>query len=721
MLKSLKSKIDTRFGFFLLLVFLFWAKTIFAYLTDISLGVTGIFQWFIMLINPIATTVLLLGIALYIKPKRLFYWLAMLLDLANTVLLYLNVIYFREFTDFMTVNTMLGYSKVNQGLSQSSLTLTNIHDVFYWIDLVIILILLIMKKIKMDPRPLPKKFGFQITSLGFLMLGFNIMLGDMDRPQLISRTFDRSYIVKYLGLDSFTVYDAIQSEQNNKMRSDANKSELTSVEDYVKHHYADPSAVTFGKAKGKNIIIIHLESFQQFLIDDKIEGQTVTPFLNSIYHSKDTYSFDNFFNQVGQGKTSDAENMLETGSFGTAQGSLFARLGSDQTFQAAPAILKQHGNYSSAVFHGNTASFWNRNNVYKNMGYQNFFFASYYDVSGDKSTTYGLKDKLLFKDSINYLQHLQQPFYAKYITVTNHIPYTLDKEDSSFKIPNTGDSTVDNYFRTANYLDQSVQEFFSFLKNSGLYNNSLILLYGDHYGISNSSNPALAKTFSQDPDHFKSFGKNPSENWTPYDDAQLQRVPLMIHIPGLKKGGIQHQYGGEIDVLPTLLHMVGVNTKSYLQFGSDLFSKQHSQVIAFRNQDFVTPDYASIGGTYYNAHTGEAIEHPDSKLRKQMAKDQNKVKEQLGMSDSLNDKNLLRFYKNPEFKPVKSNDYNYANDLQQLIKTEEKLGLKSTSMYSKNRDSSLVPLYKTDAPEANHKSTGENRLKVTNPDDSNGS
>lgn len=714
-MKSLKSKIDTRFGFFILITILFWAKTLFAYLADISLGVGSIFQWIILLINPVATTVLIFGLALYIRPKKIFYWVAMLLDVANTVMLYLNVIYFREFSDFMTVNTMLGYSKVNQGLSASSMSLTNVHDIFYWLDIIVIFLLLVLKKIKMDPHPLPKKFGFQITSLGFLFFAFNLMLAEMDRPQLITRTFDRSYIVKYMGLDTFTAYDGVQLERNHKMRSEAKKSELTSIEKYVKHHYAKPSNVTFAKAKGKNVIIIHLESFQQFLIDDKVEGQTVTPFLNSIYHSKSTYSFSNFFHQVGQGKTSDAENMLETGTFGTAQGSLFAQLGSDQTFQAAPAILKQHGNYTSAVFHGNTASFWNRNSTYKNMGYENFFSASDFDVSGDKSTTYGLKDKLLFKNSIKYLQHLQQPFYAKYITVSNHIPYTLDDEDSTFKTPSTGDKTVDNYFKTANYLDQSVEEFFNFLKKSGLYDDSMIVLYGDHYGISNSSNTALAKTFEQDPDHFKEFGSNPTENWNNWDNSQLQRVPLMIHIPGMKDGGIQSQYGGEIDVLPTILHLLGISTKNYIQFGTDLLSKQHDQVVAFRNNDYVTPTYSSIGGKLYDS-SGNEITDPSTTFKKKVEKDRKAAKEQLAMSDSLNEKNLLRFYKNPDFKKVNSANYNYSDGLTKATKLEDKLGLKSTSMFSKNQDKSLEDLYKTNAPEANHKSTSENRIKITNPD-----
>ena len=104
------------------------------------------------------------------------------------------------------------------------------------------------------------------------------------------------------------------------------------------------------------------------------------------------------------------------------------------------------------------------------MGYQYFFDASYYDTSGDRSTGYGLKDKL-FPRFRAFLENLQQPFYVKYITVTNHFPYTLDSEDTTFKGANTGDKTVDNYFVTAHYLDQSIKEFYAYLNKTGLAKN----------------------------------------------------------------------------------------------------------------------------------------------------------------------------------------------------------------------------------------------------------
>ena len=704
-MKRLSKLVNTRIGFFALLVFLFWIKTLIAYFTDFKLGAQGLVQYLIVLINPLGTTLLLFGLAFYFKRSRFFYPVLMGIDIANTLLLYLNVIYYREFTDFMTIATMTGYSKVNQGLSGSSLALTNLHDVFYWLDIVVILLLMLFRKIKFDPRAFSHRLAFAFTSVSLVVCGLNLMVAEMDRPQLLGRTFDRVYIVKYLGLDAFTGYDLVKSEHVSQMRKSATKSQLKTVEKFTKEHYAAPNKKLFGIAKGRNVIVIHLESFQQFLIDKKINGQEVTPFLNSLYHGQDTYAFSNFFNQVGQGKTSDAENMLETSTYGLSQGSLFATLGNDNTFQAAPAILKQRAGYTSAVFHGNVASFWNRNNVYKNLGYQYFFDASYFDTSGDKATGYGLKDKLLFADSIKYLQHLQQPFYVKYLTVTNHFPFDLDDEDkdSNFTTTNTGSSTVDNYFVTAHYLDQSLQEFFSYLDKTGLAKKSIIMIYGDHYGISNSENKNLASV----------LGKN-ADDWTDFDNVQMQRVPLMFVIPGSGgHGGIYSTYGGEIDVLPTLLHLLGISTKRYIQFGTDLFSSQHDQVVALRNQDFVTPKYTSISGKIYLNSTGKLAKLTK---QKQLRADQKKVSEELALSDSLNEKNLLRFYHPKGFKTVNPKDYNYANGLKKEKKIEKSKGIQSTSIFSKNNDKTTTDSYSTNAPEQGHSATSSNRIKITNPD-----
>ncbi|HIX01711.1 MAG TPA: LTA synthase family protein [Candidatus Ligilactobacillus excrementigallinarum] len=701
--KKIHQFLNTRWGYFTLLTFLFWLKTILVYFIDFHLGVKGMYQYFVLLINPIATTLLLLGLALYVKRGVPAYIFMTLIYIANTALLMFNVIYYREFTDFMTINVMLGYSTVSQGLSSSSISLLKPQDLIIVGDLILLAIGFITKFLKVDPRPVPKKQAVAMTSFSIFMLLFNIVLGEIDRPQLLTRTFDREYLVKYLGLDTFTVYDALKTAKNNHARNSAESSDLNKILKFNRKNYAKPNPKMFGIAKKKNVIIIHLESFQQFLINFKLNGKEVTPFLNSLYNGKDFYSFDNFFNQVGQGKTSDAENMMETSTFGLPQGSLFSALGSDNTFEGAPAILNQTQGYSSAVFHGNNGSFWNRDNVYKNLGYQYFFDASYFNTNSNNLTEYGMKDKLMFHDSVKYLEHMQQPFYVKFITLSNHFPFVIDQKNQSFEPANTDDSSVNNYFVTAHYLDQALQQFFDYLKKSGLYNNSVIVLYGDHYGISDTRNLKLAPL----------LGKSAS-TWNSFDDAQMQRVPLMIHIPNDHNGGVQHQYGGEIDFLPTLLHLLGINSEKYIQFGTDLFSPEHNQVVAFRNDNFVTPKYTVIGNTIYENQTGQIITHPSKEVKAEIAKDRKHVTEELALSDSLNNKNLLRYYVPKGFKPVDPKDFDYHNGYAKLLEQEQKLGNRSDSLWSENHDKTTIDKYNSDAPEL--QTTDKNDKNVSSAD-----
>ena len=681
---QLKKLCQNRLAIVLTAVFFFWMKTIIAYYADFSLGVEGTIQYFILWINPIATTLLFFGLSLYIKKPKPALAILLIIDILNTLLLYLNIIFYREFTDFITVKSVLGFSKVSQGLSGSSFSLMKPHDVLYWLDIATfigILVWLTIKKIPIKSQPVSKPMAIAVTCLSGLIFSGNLALSEANRPQLLQRTFDRSYIVKYLGIDAYTIYDGIKTGMTSSVRAHASSNGIDEVLDYTKKHYAEPNPETFGIAKGKNVIVLHLESFQQFLINMKVDGQEVTPFLNSIFQNQATISFDNFFHEVGQGKTSDAENMLETGTFGLPQGSLFTELGSDNVFQAAPAILGQKQGYTSAVFHGNVASFWNRDHVYKNLGYDNFFDRSYFNES-EETLGYGILDKYLFSESSQYLEHLQQPFYTKFLSVTNHTPYYTDDKNFDFLSLNTGNSTVDNYVRTAHYLDQSLEQFFTYLKKSAIYQNSIFVIYGDHFGISNTDNKDLASALGKDPD-----------TWNEFDNAQMQRVPLMIHMPGYTKGSVNHEYGGEIDVLPTLLHLLGIDDKDYLHFGTDLLSPQHDQVVAFRNGNFVTPKYTTLGGKAYNNQTGEIIDTKAAGIDEEISKDQEKVKSALSLSDKLNQENLLRFYVPNGFETIDPKKYDYKNEAERNIAIEKQKGEHSTSVFSKNGNKTTTNLY----------------------------
>ena len=682
---------STRLGFVLTLLLLYWFKTMWAYSVDFNLDIQGPYQIFLAVINPLPISLLFIGLALYIKRTKLFYSLAFGIYLLLFIWLISNSIYYREFTDFVTVNTMLASSKVSAGLGAAALELFRPWDVIYILDFPILAFFFFKKWIRMDNRPFNKRASFAVTSLSAMLFSANLFLAEIDRPELLTRGFSNYYVVRALGLPAFLGYSANQTYVANKERSKASEADLKPVEEYIQQHYAKANPEYFGMAKGRNVIYIHLESFQQFLIDYKLKVDDkeyeVTPFLNSLYHSKETFAFSNVFNQVKAGKTSDAETMIETGLFGLNQGSFMVNYGGTNTQQAAPFILSKNGYNSSAVFHGNAGSFWNRNTAYKQWGYNYFFDASYFTKQdSSNSFQYGLNDKYMLKDSIKYLERLQQPFYTKFITVSNHYPYTtsLSGDDLGFPLAKTQDETINGYFATANYLDSSIKAFFDYLKESGLYKNSIIVLYGDHYGISNSRNPALAPL----------LGKN-SETWSSYDNAMLQRIPYMVVIPGMDKGGIIDTYGGEIDMLPTLEHLLGIESNKFLQVGQDMLSPDHDQIVAFRSANyFVTPEYTSYSGRTYYTKTGEEITNPDEKTKDELDKIREAANLQLKISDSIQTGDLLRFFKGNDLGKVNPDDYSYTNSFKALKKIEKEKGDKSTSLYNQRGNQSTVDLFK---------------------------
>lgn len=707
---SILNFMSTRLGFVLTLLLLYWFKTMWAYTVDFNLDIQGSYQTFLAVINPLPISLLLIGLALYVKRTKLFYSLAFGIYLLLFVWLISNSIYYREFTDFVTVNTMLASSKVSAGLGAAALELFRPWDVIYILDFPILAFFFLKKWIRMDNRPFNKRASFAVTSLSVMLFSANLFLAEIDRPELLTRGFSNYYVVRALGLPAFLGYSANQTYAANKERSKASEADLKPVEEYIQQHYAKPNPEYFGMAKGRNVIYIHLESFQQFLIDYKLnvndKEYEVTPFLNSLYHSNETFAFSNVFNQVKAGKTSDAETMIETGLFGLNQGSFMVNYGGTNTQQAAPFILSKNGYNSSAVFHGNAGSFWNRNTAYKQWGYNYFFDASYFTKqNSSNSFQYGLNDKYMLRDSIKYLERLQQPFYTKFITVSNHYPYTtsLSGDDLGFPLAKTQDETINGYFATANYLDSSIKAFFDYLKESGLYKNSIIVLYGDHYGISNSRNPSLAPLLDKN-----------SETWSSYDNAMLQRVPYMVVIPGMDKGRIIDTYGGEIDMLPTLEHLLGIDSQKFLQVGQDMLSPDHNQIVAFRSANyFVTPEYTSYSGRTYYTKTGDEITNPDDKTKADLDKIREAATLQLKISDSIQTGDLLRFFKGDDLGKVNPDDYSYTNSFKALKKIEKEKGDKSTSLYHQRGDQSSVDLFKAPSYKELHPEDDSSSSKET--------
>ncbi|MCE4049158.1 LTA synthase family protein [Bacillus sp. Au-Bac7] len=625
--------------FFFAAVFFLWIKTYIVQLTQFDLGVGNSLQQFLLFLNPLGSSLLFLGLALTFKNKRKYYAL-LIIDFVLSFLLYANVLYYRFFNDFITLPTLTQTQNFGD-VSGSIYALLKPYDFLFFADTLLLLALLVFKVVKMDSKAVGFKQGIGIIGLALGISGTNLALAEIDRPELLTRGFDRNYIVKYLGMYNYTIYDAVQSTKASAQRVLADTDDMAEVVNYTASNYAEPNPEYFGKGKGMNVIYVHMESIQNFLINYEVNGEEATPFLNSLVEDENTLYFDNFFHQTAQGKTADAEFMIENSLYGLPQGSAFTTKGLN-TYQAAPGILGQLG-YTSAVFHGNTGSFWNRDEIYKSFGYNQFYDSSAYDMNPDQLADYGLMDKPFFEQSLPYLSSMSQPFYTKFITVTNHYPFAMNQEEATIEPNNTGNKIVDNYFQTARYADEAMEQFFADLKKNGLYDNSIIIMYGDHYGISENHNKAMEQVIGKEVNSFESAG--------------LQRTPLFIRVPGME-GGTMHQYAGQIDLLPTLLHLLGEDTKDNIHFGTDILSEEHDELIPFRNGEFVSPEFTLKDGKYYNSKTGKLIEE-EEQLEK-AAEYQASVEETLRLSDKVVNGDLLRFYTPKNFTPVDRTQYNYS-------------------------------------------------------------
>ncbi len=602
-------------------VIMLWIKTYITYKTSFDIKIENAMQEFILFINPVSFLMLIFGIGLFVKEKRRPRFI-IITSFIISAILYGNVVYYREFTDFLTIPLLMQASNLGD-LGGSILTLLSPLDVLFFLDCV----LLIWMAKKKPSFVVNKTYSRTNRRVYFLLVVavafFNLGLAETERSQLLTRTFDREILVKNIGTYNYHIYDIFLQSKSSAQRALADGSELADIENYVRANHKEANSEMFGLAKDKNVILISLESLQSFVINNTVNGEEITPFLNDFI--KESYYFDNFYHQTGQGKTSDSEFIVENSLYPLSRGAVFFTH-SQNEYKATPEILNEQG-YTTASLHPNNKSFWNRDVMYDSLGYQTFYDIDSYDVNEENSVGWGLKDKDFFKQSIPHLKEMQaknQPFYAKFITLTNHHPYTLGEEDRSIEPYNSNSNTLNNYFPTVRYMDEAVEQFINDLKTEGLYEDSIIVMYGDHYGISENHNKAMAQYLEKD-------------SITAFDSVELQKVPFIVHIPG-QEGGVISDVAGQIDIKPTLLHLLGIDTNNEIMFGSDLFSDEKLPFTVLRDGSFITNDYVYTKETLYDKATGEIIE--DQSV---IAPYLEKANQELSYSDKIIYGDLLRF------------------------------------------------------------------------------
>lgn len=312
-----------------------------------------------------------------------------------------------------------------------------------------------------------------------------------------------------------------------------------------------------GIGKDKNVLVIQLEAFQNFLINREYNGQVLTPNLNKLIKDESIY-FDNYYSVIGKGNTADAEFATLNSLYPVIDGESY-RLYTDNTYDGLPWKLKDQG-YTTFAFHGNEATFWNRQAAYPYQGIDNFYSIETLDSSDIVGL--GISDKSMFRQMVNVLSKQKGKFFSFGISLTSHHPYEMPEELQDLEIlPEDKGSKFANYLQAVHYTDEAIGELIDELKKAGLYDNTILAFYGDHHGLN--------CTMDRNNEYVGRFlGKE-------YGYEEMLKVPCIIHIPGSNVSKTISTLGCQVDFLPTMSYLMDFQLKQPYIMGQNLLTAEH--------------------------------------------------------------------------------------------------------------------------------------------------
>src|SRR5699024_4015023 len=119
-----------------------------------------------------------------------------------------------------------------------------------------------------------------IAIISFALLAGNFLLAEMERPQLLSRGFDREYLVKNIGLFYYHIYDIVSQSKMRSQKALANDHDLKTIKQYINDEIrSDTKSDYFGIGEGRNVFFISVESIISFVIVDVLYGKIIYPII----------------------------------------------------------------------------------------------------------------------------------------------------------------------------------------------------------------------------------------------------------------------------------------------------------------------------------------------------------------------------------------------------------------------------------------------------------
>ena len=549
---------------------------------------------------------------LFKRKKRIKYFITVSVIL--NIICIINSIYYHYYSSFASISllaTAVFAADVSDAIVEN--VLKPIDLIYIWQSIALYIFYRYLKKknyfkyeIKQENKKIIKK-GVLTSLFLFLIAAFFMPLNAWAR---LYKLWNRESVVMNYGIYIYQLDDFFQSLTPKINSIFGHDKSLKKVTDYYKEHpYKKTTNEYTDIFKGKNVIVIHAESMQTFPMGLKFNGKEVTPNLNKL--AKEGIFFNNFYAEVGVGTSSDSEFTFNTSLMPSTKGTSFVNY-FDREYVAIPNLLKDKGYYTFSM-HANTGDFWNRNNMYKALGYDDFYSKESYVI--DETIGLGLSDKSFFRQSVEKIEKIKEtndsPFYGLLIMLSNHTPFDdvdlMEEFDTTISV-DTGYSTItrdylegttmNNYLRSVHYADSAIGEFIKELNKKKLLDNTVLIIYGDHdarlsyndFNLLYNYDAIENKIRTEENDKYKPYNK--------YDYELDRKVPLIIWTKDKKYNIEVDTPTGMIDVLPTIGNMLGIH--SDYQIGHDIFSlKDKDNTVVFVDGSFLTSK------VYYNAPKAE--------------------------------------------------------------------------------------------------------------------
>lgn len=551
-----------------------------------------------------------------IKPKNRFKYFLILSILFSAICI-INSMYYTNYLSYASISLLATSFQIIDVADAVYENVMEIKDFCYiWQVLAIIFAYISIKKKEQNQIRNKKSFGNTLLFGFVILIIFLLSLSPTDIGR-ITKQWNRDYIVSKYGIYTYQISDAIFSvtpKITSMFGYDKNYKDFRDY--YNQKEETSPNKYT-GVFEGKNVLVIHAESIQQFTMETSFNGLEVTPNLNKI--ASEGIYFSNFYAQESVGTSSDSEFTFSTSLLPATSGTVAINYW-DREYETIQKLMKQK-NYYTFSMHANNCSFWNRNLFHQQFGYEKFYcYTNDYEI--DETIGLGLSDKSFFKQSVEKINKINEEhtnWYGTLIMLTNHTPFsyieghtdyevdykyeTIDEETGEKIIasaPYLEGTVMGNYIKSVHYADEALGQLLEDMDKSGLLDNTVVVIYGDHDAKLKKSEYERFYNYDYKTD---SILTKDDPRYIEMDDIDYElnrKVPFIIWTKNMDKNYKTEvtEVMGMYDVLPTLANMFNINDKYSL--GNDIFSVNNN-VIIFPDASWLTNDI------YYNSQTDEAF------------------------------------------------------------------------------------------------------------------